>query len=555
MNLEPGAQIKDYVLERHLGTGGQAAVWQAKKSTDGRSYALKFLLPQFASNPTSCELFLKEAEAQLNLVHANIVPAHELVQTPVLALVMDLVNGGTLASRIYGEELDGDTQPETGTPLSIDDALRISIAVLDALDFAHQKGYVHRDPTPTNILMHADGRPMLTDFGIVREMKGYRKTVAGVIQGNVSYMSPEQIQRPATVDFRSDVYSFGCVIYEMVTGRPPFILGSADQDSDPAHVLKMKHIMEEPQDPRRLQSQIPADLAHFIMQALVKDRDKRLPGCGLFRDALIQVRSEMSPNAAAASVGAGSTAPAPPVQTPPSGASLSDSRRLNVQPIPPPSFSTVDAARQSAWTQHTGPWPPPEKPGGGLRWAMVAAILVVAVVLIAWAAWSSASSSTTQNEAPAPTAPPPPVHAQTTPPIQPRPSQPGSSKKSTVVATENTETPLAVPKAELRKPKLPRPAQPPPAQGTETNPAARAPVPVSQPAAEGGSLALTTVPPGLDVYINDVQRAVTPTMIRFQQTGTYHFRVQQGAKTLDNFDVVADGQIKMIRRTYTTEPN
>jgi eukaryotic-like serine/threonine-protein kinase len=160
--------------------------------------------------------------------------------------------------------------------------------VLRALDYAHRHGIVHRDVKPSNVLVDHHGGVWLFDFGIAIAMGEQRRTRTGVTIGTVAYMSPEQIIHPKTIDHRSDVYSVGCLLYELLTGRPPFVKGQEGVGSTD-FALQQAHVKMQPVNPRRRVSSIPADLDDIIMRALAKDPDERLPGCGEFVRLLDQV--------------------------------------------------------------------------------------------------------------------------------------------------------------------------------------------------------------------------------------------------------------------------
>ena len=216
MTLEIGTRLGHYRILALLGRGGMADVYRAEDERLGREVALKAVPPEFARDPERIERFEREVRAAAGLTHPNIVTVYEFGQGEGQHFyTMELMPGGDLKARIR-EHPDGMPAAE---------AVSVAAVVARALDYAHKRGFVHRDVKPENILFGEDGTPQLTDFGIARAMsEGTRMTAAGMIIGSPHYMSPEQARRLA-VDGRSDLYSLGVVIYEMLTGRLPFDSG------------------------------------------------------------------------------------------------------------------------------------------------------------------------------------------------------------------------------------------------------------------------------------------------------------------------------------------
>jgi hypothetical protein len=207
-----------YTLERELGAGGMATVYLAHDVRHDRDVALKVLKPELAA-VMGAERFLSEIRTTANLQHPHILPLYDSGEADsFLFYVMPYVEGETLRERLAREK-----------QLSVDETIRIAKAVGSALDFAHRKGVVHRDIKPANILLQ-DGQPLVADFGIalaVAQAGGGRLTETGLSLGTPHYMSPEQASADRDPDARSDVYSLACVVYEMLTGEPPHLGGSA----------------------------------------------------------------------------------------------------------------------------------------------------------------------------------------------------------------------------------------------------------------------------------------------------------------------------------------
>src|SRR5687767_4010763 len=201
-----------YRLERELGAGGMATVYLAEDVKHSRRVAIKVLKPELAA-VIGADRFLTEIKTTANLQHPHILPLFDSGEADTyLFYVMPFIEGESLRDR-----LDRDKQ------LGVDEAVRIARDVADALDYAHRHGVIHRDIKPANILLH-DGRPLVADFGIalaVSAAGGGRMTETGLSLGTPHYMSPEQASAERDLTARSDVYSLGCVLYEMLTGNPP----------------------------------------------------------------------------------------------------------------------------------------------------------------------------------------------------------------------------------------------------------------------------------------------------------------------------------------------
>lgn len=216
-------ELPGYSDLRKIGAGGMAEVYKATQTAFKRQVAIKVLMPAFASDAEYAERFLDEAETVAQLAHPHIIPVYDFGQRAgTFYMVMEHISGGDLAQWIQ-------------RGLEPDEALQIVSQVASALHFAHDKGYIHRDVKPDNIMFREDNSAVLTDFGIARlRNANTRKTVAGAVLGTPKYMSPEQLQGH-DLDGRSDLYSLGIVLYEMLMKHPPY----EDEDFT---VLAMKHI-------------------------------------------------------------------------------------------------------------------------------------------------------------------------------------------------------------------------------------------------------------------------------------------------------------------------
>lgn len=248
-------EIPGYTLKRKLGQGGMAAVFLAIQESFGREVAIKIMAPSLAKEADFATRFLREARTMAGLSHPNIIVVHDVGTSGNLHYyAMALHKGGDLTQRIRG---GGVTTQE---------ALRITRQIADALAYAHEQGIVHRDIKPDNVLFRErDDAAILTDFGIAKSLNNddNQLTQAGSTVGTPKYMSPEQA-RGKSVDGRADLYSLGCVFYEMLTGRPPYL-------AEEAVTLAIKHIQEP--IPR-----LPGELARMqplVDKLLAKDPAQR----------------------------------------------------------------------------------------------------------------------------------------------------------------------------------------------------------------------------------------------------------------------------------------
>jgi serine/threonine protein kinase len=275
--MTPSHKVRDYIFEEKIGEGGMGAVYRARHAMLDRPVAIKVLSDQLLTSAEFEERFLREARAQARLHHPNIVQVSDFFQeSGKYYLVMALVEGESLEQRLARSR-----------PLPLDETLRISADALAALDYAHQRGVIHRDVKSSNILLDMEGRAYLADFGIMLMVGAERRTRTGSTIGTPFYMSPEQIRRPRTLDHRTDVYSFGCVLYEMLTGHTPFEKGDEEGDTD--FVVKDGHVNRMPDPPRLKNASLPPAIDSIVLKALAKSPDERYSGCGEFALALARM--------------------------------------------------------------------------------------------------------------------------------------------------------------------------------------------------------------------------------------------------------------------------
>ena len=302
MSLATGTKLGPYEILAPLGAGGMGEVYRARDTKLNRDVALKILPDAFASDPDRLARFTREAQTLASLNHPNIAHIYGLEESPsagsgqagIRALVMELVEGEDLSQRI------------ARGAIPLDEALPIARQICEALEAAHEHGIIHRDLKPANIKVTPDGVVKVLDFGLAKlahpdAMAGHADVTAsptiaspammtgvGVILGTAAYMSPEQAKgRPA--DKRSDVWAFGCVLYEMLTGKRPF-------DGEDVADVMVAVLSKEP-DWTALPAGVPGSIRALIRRCLEKDRKRRLDSAAAAR---LEIDDALSPTASTA---------------------------------------------------------------------------------------------------------------------------------------------------------------------------------------------------------------------------------------------------------------
>ncbi|MDB5293722.1 MAG: tetratricopeptide repeat protein [Phycisphaerales bacterium] len=252
-------RIPGYEIESVLGRGGVGVVYKARQLNLNRPVALKMLLSGAYASAVELTRFMREAEAVARLQHAHIVQVHDtgdLDGRPYFT--MELVEGGNLGQKL------------AGTPQPASQAAQMLMTLASAVHVAHRTGVVHRDLKPANILLTPDGTPKITDFGLAHHVGGDQAlTISGARVGTPSYMAPEQATgKPSAIGPAADIYALGAILYEMLTGRPPF-------RGETASETERQLISQDPVSPSRLNAKVPRDLETICLKCLRKDPEKR----------------------------------------------------------------------------------------------------------------------------------------------------------------------------------------------------------------------------------------------------------------------------------------
>ncbi len=257
----PGDMLDAFMIEEVIGVGGMGSVFRALDTKLDRQVALKLLPPDQAADSEVVARFYQEGRSAARLDHENIARVYSIGQHGFFHFIaFEFIEGETVKTRT-----------ETAGALPVSEAVHIGLEIAQALVHASERGVVHRDIKPSNIIITSSGRAKLVDMGLARRFErggDNGLTQSGMTLGTFDYISPEQARDPRDVDVRSDLYSLGCTLFQMLTGRPPFPGGTVLQKL-------IQHQEEPPADVRTLNPQVPVELAATIAKLMAKDRDRR----------------------------------------------------------------------------------------------------------------------------------------------------------------------------------------------------------------------------------------------------------------------------------------
>ncbi|MGB8861914.1 MAG: Stk1 family PASTA domain-containing Ser/Thr kinase [Ilumatobacteraceae bacterium] len=347
-----------YEIQQRIGRGGMADVFLARDLLLDRPVAIKVLFPEFAVDPNFVERFRREAQSAANLNHPNIVGVYDWGQyANTYFMAMEYVQGRTLADILRANGHVNSQQ-----------AAEIASEIAAALGFAHRNGVVHRDIKPANILIGANGQVKVADFGIARAMNAPTEsnlTQAGSVMGTATYFSPEQAQG-AQPDPRSDLYSLGIVLYEMVAGRPPF------SGENPVSIA-YKQVHEQPQPLNQLVADVPKPFEAIVAKLLAKKPEIRYPTAEAVRDDLRRFRNGEPVQALASAMGANPATVAPRVAVPAATVGMQRTTAM------PGTAGTAAMPRAGATQAMAHPPQRPDNRGG--MYAVIGFLALIALVV------------------------------------------------------------------------------------------------------------------------------------------------------------------------------
>jgi serine/threonine-protein kinase len=412
-------------------------VYLVRNVISDRVEAMKVLLPDLVQQGDLANRFMREIKLLASLEHPNIAQLRTAFTAEnQLVMIMEYVEGETLAERLHAG------------PFAPPDALNYTAQVLLALSYAHGKGVIHRDIKPANMMLTPKGVVKLMDFGIARSSQDLGMTATGTTLGSLDYMSPEQVKSEPT-DARSDLYSVGVSLYEMITGHRMFSATSS-------YSVMEAHVKEIPKPPIEVVPTLPQALSDMIMMAVAKDPGHRFQTADAMRNALSQVGGTTTAAAAAVAV--------PRAVAPPSPQPMRQATVLTPPPAMPAPSSFSPAPQQHGYA---APDPRPTKSGGRhVGWIVVAAIVVLVAVF--------GGTQVLRSHKPAP------------------------AMESAAAPSASTSTPASAPEATPAAPSTTQPAQPTPeAQSSATTPAAPLPPPPPAPGRHGrqGTQQASMTPP------------------------------------------------------------
>jgi serine/threonine-protein kinase len=506
-------QLGKYLIEAELGRGGMGVVYRAQQPSLERTVAIKLLSSDLIGDPDGVRRFRLEAKSVAKLNHPNIVQVYDIEEEEnLLYLVMEFVDG---------ESLDGLISKQT---LTESRCLKIVADIADALHFAHEKGIVHRDVKPANVLMTSDGRVKVADFGLaylIDREGGTTRT--GFLVGSPNYMSPEQATGQK-IDRRSDIYSLGVVLFRMLTGRVPFVAESS-------HAVLFMQVGQEPPDPRELNKGISLVTRGLVLKALNKKPEARFQTMAEFRDALLRHAAALTSGAAGeislddgtAVLGTADVrgaaerahAEAHGITMPPTAEATKETAQIAAPAVPvpaPPAPAPTPSTRRPP-----RPAPAPSSP------VLPIAIAAVGLFVVGFGGTLLYKSGVIPGfgSRPAPTPAPVPTAAPTAAPVLPVPT---SAPEATAVPP--AETPLPTPAPEPTKPLVVKVPTPRPTARPEVRVAEQRPQPTPPVVAEGLCVQMSATSfaqgktkafaPGFEVSGGPQARAAKPDSGLFQ---------------------------------------
>ncbi|MBK8932979.1 MAG: protein kinase [Chloroflexi bacterium] len=418
MSLDPtqliGQQIGHYEIRSHIARGGMADVYLAFDVNLHRKVALKVMLAQLSADTQFVERFRREAQTVAQLEHPNIIQVYGIGLTPDQRpyIAMPFIDGGALRDTLEMLTRRGELLPTT-------QALAIVRQMADALRVAHAAGIVHRDIKPSNILLRPDGTPILVDLGIAAVQSAPKLTQTGTLIGTPNYMSPEQA-RGEKLDGRSDLYSLGVILYEMLAGKRPF------EADDPLAVLH-KHVYEEPTPLENIRHDLTPHTRYVVQAAMQKNPMNRLPTAVDMRNAIDQaIEAEGGPGRVSTS---GAWRPHPMEQY-----------TIGPSKIVPPNFAPTDLLPPD-----TGPTVPRSAGGRGKGWVIGLAVALLALLFLG-GGYLAMRSLRGPDTAAVPTATPVMIVAEDNPTALPTAAATETAVPNDIVATAVPE-PTALPSA------------------------------------------------------------------------------------------------------------
>jgi eukaryotic-like serine/threonine-protein kinase len=444
-------RIGDYEILAPLGAGGMGRVFKVRNVISNREEAMKVLLPDFAKEPELAARFLAEIRTLATLEHPNIAQLRTAFDYQGhFVMVMEYVEGATL------EKLAS----QGGIPLH--QMLDFALQSLAGLSYAHSHGVTHRDIKPANIMITSHGVAKLMDFGIAKGTEDKQLTRPGTTMGSVYYMSPEQVQG-GTIDARSDIYSFGVTLYEMFTGKKPFV-------SESSYTVLNAQINEAPVPLIQVNPDLPVELNNIVLKAMAKDPAARFQNAEEFREALRGLRE---PKAAPA-VGAPARVAAP----------MSATAAVSAGQMPPaqePQFAPVMAPAvamaaghvrtQSSGRSHRGLWI--------VMGAIAAVLVIVALATLAprFYPMLAGKSATQTQAAPAPAQPQPDTSAASSAAVPATPTDTAASQPAPIPAQTSASPATSSSPAAPHRDSAARPAYVPTPASAPAQPAAAASAP------------------------------------------------------------------------------